>query len=202
VTRVSKAKFAKWGGASGSISYIVAREVYRILCDGDIGEDTRYLQASSKKLLDSLMANIKELQLDETKIPVYVEHPESRVFIFTFGGIRVNSLLGAILKDVISAFEIEANPFYCCFKIEQLLHLNVLNKLRDSIIAKSGDYDALTEYAKSLPAFMKNEFMKNLHEHDMLAVLSEIAYDCKNLQKLIKENAFYHISEPLHKWLE
>jgi len=179
----------QWYSEGGVMDYLVTRRIYYILLNDFNSENLRYLDDKSKGIVKEFQEEASRAGFEHGKIPIEFDEKERRVFMYTFGGLRVNALISSIFKAYYDVYSIQDSPYYTSFKFHDNFGLEKIENVANNIeeILKDKDLEAfIFERAKK---FVKSKFIKYLPEKDQIELKTEILFNKEGLIDVFQKNS-------------
>lgn len=186
----SKADIPRWNSGGSPLSYLISRKTYDVLLGGYISEDIKTFDDNA--LFNLKYANEKALESGFLKnhIPVeFVNQKKSqKVYIYTFAGNKVNTLLSTLFKLYYPTKSQKVSPFYISFTANNDFSMDDISSIMSDVdnILSQKDIDA--KLSETIGKFTKNKFIKYLGKEDEIELKNEILFDKENLIRLCHEN--------------
>lgn len=191
----------EWFTEGGVMDYLITRKIYQILLGKYDNQILQYFDDFAQETVQKWISNAKESGFQEGFIPVEIYTKESRVYIYTFAGFKVNSLISTIFSLYYDIYLIKDSPYYSSFKYrEPISYDDICNVMYDmeNIFKKSDIYSLIDEKTQK---FVKNKFLNHLPDEDKARLKMDLLYNQKDLLKLMKKNSLKSIqSSPFKIW--
>lgn len=191
----------KWFTEGGVMDYLITRKIYQILLGTYENQILQYFDEFAQKTVQKWISRAKESGFQEGFIPVEINTEESRVYIYTFAGFKVNSLISSIFSLYFDIYLIEDSPYYSSFKYRQSISYDdICNIMYDmeNIFKKPDIYSLIDERTQKL---VKNKFLNHLPDEDKARLKMDLLYNQEDLLSLMKENSLKDIqSSPFKIW--
>ncbi len=201
--KVKKAKegvVPNWKSEGSAMDYLLARKIYDILL-GNYNEGLlKHFDRASHKIIKNLEEDARISGFKKGEIPVEFSFYDNRVFIYTFGGFKVNSLISTIFKFYHDVKSIRDTPYYSSFKFKNLkmseieyISQNIKDILEDKELEKFMQHKT--------KKFIKNKFIKYLPENDQAELKMQILFNKEDTIDLFENNSLKLIdSSDFSKW--
>ena len=181
------ADIPRWFTDSGVLDYLITRRIYEILL-GNYTEHLKYFDNYSQIKVQEYIEHAQNIGFRKGIIPVEFVSRRNRVYIYTFAGLRVNTLLSTIFSIYHDIENPRNSPYFASFKFKDKLNLNDINNIMlnlDDIFKKQDIYDLINEITEK---FVKNKFIHHLPYEDHVELKMELIYNKQDLIRLTKEN--------------
>lgn len=200
---VKKAKegvVPNWKSEGSAMDYLLARKIYDILLIDYNEELLENFDTVSQRIIKDLQEESRISGFESGKIPVEFSFYDNRVFIYTFGGFKVNSLISTIFKFYHDVRSIRDTPYYSSFKFKNLKMSDVeyiISNIRDILEDKE-----LEEFMHSkTKKFIKNKFIKYLPKKDQAELKTSILFNKEDTVHILENNSLKLIdSSEFSKW--
>lgn len=201
--KVKKAKegvVPNWKSEGSAMDYLLARKIYDILLIDYNEELLENFDTVSQRIIKDLQEESRISGFESGKIPVEFSFYDNRVFIYTFGGFKVNSLISTIFKFYHDVRSIRDTPYYSSFKFKNLKMSDVeyiISNIRDILEDKE-----LEEFMHSkTKKFIKNKFIKYLPKKDQAELKTSILFNKEDTVHILENNSLKLIdSSEFSKW--
>ena len=201
--KVKKAKegvVPNWKSEGSAMDYLLARKIYDILLGNYNEELLKHFDTTSHKIIKNLQEDAKISGFKKQEIPVEFSFYDNRIFIYTFAGFKVNSLISTIFKFYHDVSSIRDTPYYSSFRFKNLkmsdieyISRNILDILEDKELEKFMQYKT--------KKFIKNKFIKYLPENDQAELKMQILFNKEDTIDLFRNNSLKLIdSSDFSKW--
>ncbi len=201
--KVRKAKegvVPNWHSEGGAMDYLLTRKIYDILLGNYNKELLKDFDKVSLKIAKNLEQNSKNSGFEQDKIPVEFSFEENRVFIYTFAGFKVNSLISSIFKFYHDVYSVRDTPYYSSFKFKGLKMSDIeyiAGNIND-ILENEELENFMLEKTKK---FIKNKFIRYLPEKDHSELKMQILFNKEDTIDLFENNSLKLIdSSGFSKW--
>lgn len=190
--KVKKAKeggIPNWHSGGGVMDYLLTREIYDILL-GDY--DKKLLNDFDKvslKVIKDLEEEGKISGFEKGKIPVQFYFEENRVFIYTFAGFKVNSLISSIFKFYHDIISVHDTPYYSSFKFKGILKMSDVEYIAGNIKDILEDEELEKFMLEKTKKFIKNKFIKYLPEKDHGELKMQILFNKEDTIDIFENNS-------------
>ncbi|MDR2830720.1 MAG: DEAD/DEAH box helicase [Methanobrevibacter sp.] len=182
-----------WRNDGSPVNFLISRRVYDILTSFHDYEN--FL-----KTFDEGSLNIIKKGVDNSAIcgfkkgVIHVEIDDKKVYIYTFGGDKLNNLVSSLFNIDYSIYGVNNSPFYSSFSIKEIFSFNdILNKLY-SFEDLFNDNETLEMLDEITGKFYKNKFINFLPYKDQISLKMDLIFDKDNLIYLLKNNSI----EPIY----
>lgn len=189
---IIKEKLPQWHGFGMKFSYLVCREVYKILINDF---DERYLRPCDIKTRETIKILIEkslESGFTEGIIPVFFDTEKNKVIIYTFAGKDANMLLLQLFNMYYGISGPYPGNFYVTLngeisesEIEYLIY-NIENIINDPSTEKY--------FNDELKSFKKNKFIEYLPDENCGKLKMDILFDKEGLIDLCSKNMVYFMA--------
>ncbi|WP_414469276.1 DEAD/DEAH box helicase [Methanobacterium sp. ACI-7] len=200
---VKKAKegvVPNWKSEGGTMDYLLSRKIHDILIGNYNEELLGDFDEVSKKIIKDLQEEGKISGFEKGKIPVQFSFEDKRVFIYTFAGFKVNSLISSIFKFYHDVGSARDTPYYSSFKyggvkMSDIEH--IAGNIKDILEDKELEKFMLLKTKK----FIKNKFIKYLPKQDQAELRMQILFNKEDCIGLFENNSLKLIdSSEFNKW--
>ena len=139
--------------------------------------------------INTYVKHSKDLGFKKGIIPVELDSTEKRYYIYTFAGLRANSLLSTIFSLNYDIYSVRDTAYYCSFKFRDHLNFEDISDLINNVerILKTPYINDLID--EKTPKFVKNKFINFLPKEDNVNLKMELLYNKEDLLKLVKNNS-------------
>lgn len=189
----------RWVSEGGVMDYLITRKIYDILL-GNHGSIGCFDELAQEKIAEYKEKAIKS-GFREKIIAVEFVSKESKVYLYTFAGLRVNSLISTIFGIYHDIYAIEDSPYYSSFKFKNSLNFDDICDIMydmENIFKKPEIYELIEQRTQK---FMKNKFINHLPYEDQVTLKMDLLYNKKDLLRLTRENSLELISSsPFKDW--
>jgi ATP-dependent helicase Lhr and Lhr-like helicase len=202
--KVKKAKeggVPNWHSEGGVMDYLLSRKIYDVL----IGDYNKELLNDFDKVSLSIIKNLEEdgrtSGFQKGKIPVQFYFEENKVFIYTFAGFKVNSLISSIFKFYHDIYSVHDTPYYSSFKFKGNLKMSDVEHIASNIKDILDDEELEKFMLEKTKKFIKNKFIKYLPEKDHSELKMQILFNKEDTVDLFENNSLKLIdSSDFSKW--
>jgi ATP-dependent Lhr-like helicase len=184
----------QWYSEGGVMDYLVTRKIYHILLNDFNSENLRYFDDKSKGIVKEFQEEASKSGFEHGKIPVEFDEKEKRVFMYTFGGLRVNALISSIFKVYYDVYSIQDSSYHTSFKFHDDFGLANIANIADDIEEILKDEDLEAYIFEKTKKFVKSKFIKYLPEKDQIELKTEILFNKEGLIDLFQKNSLKIIS--------
>jgi ATP-dependent Lhr-like helicase len=189
-----------WKSEGSAMDYLLARKIYDILLIDYNEELLKHFDRVAHKIIKNLQEDARISGFKKQEIPVEFSFYDNRVFIYTFGGFKVNSLISTIFKfyhDVSSARD---TPYYSSFKFKNL-KMSEIEYIGQNIKDILEDKELEKFMFSKTKKFIKNKFIKYLPENDQAELKTCILFNKEDTIDLFENNSLKLIdSSDFSKW--
>lgn len=186
----SKADIPRWNSGGSPLSYLISRKTYNVLLGEYNGEDIKTFDDNALNNLKYATESSLKAGFLKNHIPVeFINKKKSKkVYIYTFAGNKVNTLLSTLFKLHYPITSQKVSPFYISFNINNDFSIEDIHSIMSNIdnILTEKDMDA--RLSETIGKFTKNKFIKYLAKEDEIELKNEILFDKENLIRLCHEN--------------
>ncbi|MGB9937857.1 MAG: DEAD/DEAH box helicase [Methanobacterium sp.] len=200
---VKKAKegvVPNWKSEGGTMDYLLARKIHDILTGNYNAELLEDFDEESKKIIKYLQEDAKISGFEDGRIPVEFSFEDKRVFIYTFAGFKVNSLISSIFKFYHNVSSSRDTPYYSSFKYGGLKMSDIehiAQNIKDILEDKELEEFILLKTKK----FIKNKFIKYLPKQDQAELRMQILFNKEDCIELFQNNSLKLIDlSEFNKW--
>lgn len=179
----------RWYGTGGIMDYLVTREVYNILINNFDRNNLRYLDDASKIIIGRFQEEASRAGFEDRVIPIEFDDNERRVFIYTFGGLRVNALLSSIFKVYSGVYSIYDSPYFASFKFKDGFGIEDIKDITRNIEDIIKDEDLKMKIFERANKFVKNKFIRYLPKEDQITLKSMLLFDKCGLIDILQGNS-------------
>ncbi|HML05841.1 MAG TPA: hypothetical protein VK426_08725, partial [Methanobacterium sp.] len=152
------------------------------------------------KIIKNLQEDARISGFKKQEIPVEFSFYDNRVFIYTFGGFKVNSLISTIFKFYHDVTGIRDTPYYSSFKFKNL-KMSDIEYIRQNILDILEDKELEKFMFEKTNKFIKNKFIKYLPENDQSQLKTCILFNKEDTVHLFENNSLKLIdSSNFSKW--
>lgn len=191
----------EWFTEGGVMDYLITRKIYDILLNDYDKNTLKYFDALAQEIIEDWTANSYNSGFEKGFIPVEINNKESKVYIYTFGGFKVNSLISSVFSLYYNIYSVQDSPYYSSFKFREKITFDDVEKVMYSLekIFKNEDiYNLIDERTQK---FVKNKFINYLPEEDKAKLKMELLYNKDDLINLIEANTLKLIeTSPFKNW--
>lgn len=197
-----KGDIPQWLSEGGVIDSLISRKIYDILL-GDFNEEyIKTFDEFSKNKIHEYVEHASDVGFRKGIIPIEIEKKSNKVYIYTFAGLKANTLLSTIFNLKYDIHNIADTPYYSSFKFrDKFSYDTVLDVLYnvETILNEPEINSLIHEKTKK---FVKNKFINYLPYEDNVKLKMEILYNAKDLIKVINENSpsLVYIPTKFKKW--
>lgn len=201
--KVKKAKeggVPNWHSEGGVMDYLLTRKIYDILLGDYNKELLNDFDKVSLKIIKDLEEDGRNSGFEMHKIPVEFSFEENKVFIYTFAGFKVNSLISSIFKFYHDISSVRDTPYYSSFKFKGL-KMSDVEHIASNIEDILGDMELEKFMLEKTKKFIKNKFIKYLPEKDQGELKMQILFNKEDTIHLFENNSLKLISSSgFSKW--
>lgn len=191
----------QWCSGGGVMDCLITRRIYNLLLNDFNNENLRYFDDESEMVIKKFQEDASRAGFEHGTIPVEFSENERRVFIYTFGGLRVNALISSIFKVYYDVYSTQDSPYYTSFKFHDNFGLENIENIANNIEDILKDEDLKTYIFEKTNKFIKNKFIKYLPEKDQIESKMEILYNKEHLIDLFQKNSLRAVnSSPFKEW--
>ena len=202
--KVKKAKegaVPNWHSEGGVMDYLLSRKIYDILIGDYNKELLNDFDKVSLKVIDDLEEEGRTSGFQKGKIPVQFYFEENKVFIYTFAGFKVNSLISSIFKFYHDIYSVHDTPYYSSFKFKGNLKMSDVEYIASNIKDILEDRELEKFMLEKTKKFIKNKFIKYLPEKDNAELKMQILFNKEDTIDLFENNSLKLIdSSDFSKW--
>ena len=204
-SKLSKANIPKWNSEGSPLSYLIARKTYDILLGEYTNDDVKTFDEKSLETLNFANRSAANAGFIKNHIPIEIENKDkyNKVFIYTFGGNKVNALLSTIFKLYFPKLtSLKVSSFSVSFNIDKNTKIydiiNILENIENILSQKDID----VKLSSIIGDFNKNKFIRYLAIEDQIEIKNEVLFDKNNLINLCRKNKICIANEfDLKNWL-
>jgi len=201
VKRTRGGEAPHWYGTRGVMDYLVTRRIYDILLNDFDRDNLRYLDDASKMILGKFQEEALRVGFEKGVIPIEFDDNERRVFIYTFGGLRVNVLLSSIFKVYCGVYSIYDSPYFASFKFRGGFGIEDIRDITRNIEDILKDENLKVHIFEKANKLVKNKFIRYLPEGDQITLKSALLFDECGLIDVLQENSLkLAASTPFKAW--
>ena len=201
VKRTRGGEAPHWYGTRGVMDYLVTRRIYNILSNDFDRDNLRYLDDASKMILGKFQEEALRVGFEKGVIPIEFDDNERRVFIYTFGGLRVNVLLSSIFKVYCGVYSIYDSPYFASFKFRGGFGIEDIRDITRNIEDILKDENLKVHIFEKANKLVKNKFIRYLPEGDQITLKSVLLFDECGLIDVLQENSLkLAASTPFKAW--
>lgn len=201
--KVKKAKegvVPNWKSEGSTMDYLLTRKIHDVLLIDYNEELLKHFDPVSKRIIKDLQEESRISGFESGKIPVEFSFYENRVFIYTFGGFKVNSLISTIFKFYHDVVNIRDTAYYSSFKFKNL-KMSDIEHISQNIKDILEDKELEEFMFKKTKKFIKNKFIKYLPENDQAELKTSILFNKEDTIDLFENNSLKEIdSSDFSKW--
>jgi len=180
---------------------LVTRRIYDILLNDFDRDNLRYLDDASKMILGKFQEEALRVGFEKGVIPIEFDDNERRVFIYTFGGLRVNVLLSSIFKVYCGVYSIYDSPYFASFKFRGGFGIEDIRDITRNIEDILKDENLKVHIFEKANKLVKNKFIRYLPEGDQITLKSALLFDECGLIDVLQENSLkLAASTPFKAW--
>ena len=190
--KVKKAKeggIPNWHSEGGVMDYLLTRKIYDILLGNYNQELLNDFDEVSHKVIKDLEEEGKISGFQKGMIPVQFYFEENRVFIYTFAGFKVNSLISSIFKFYHDIISVHDTPYYSSFKFKGILKMEDVEYIAGNIKDILEDEELEKFMLEKTKKFIKNKFIKYLPEKDHAELKMQILFNKEDTIDLFENNS-------------
>ena len=197
-----KGDIPKWLSEGGVVDSLISRRIYDILLGDFNAEYIKTFDEFSKDKIQEYIEHASDVGFRKGILPIEIEKKSNKLYIYTFAGLKANSLLSTIFNLKYDIHSVVDTPYYSSFKFrDKFTYDNVLDILYnvESILKEPEINSLIHEKTKK---FVKNKFINYLPYEDNVKLKMEILYNAKDLIKVINENSPSLVDKPTQfkKW--
>ena len=202
--KVKKAKeggIPNWHSEGGVMDYLLTRKIYNILLGDYHKELLNDFDKVSLKVVKDMEEEGRVSGFDKGKIPVQFYFEENRIFIYTFAGFKVNSLISSIFKFYHEIVSVHDTPYYSSFKFKGNLKMSDVEYIASNIKDILEDKELEKFMLEKTKKFIKNKFIRYLPEKDHGELKIQILFNKEDTIDLFEKNSLKLIdSSSFSKW--
>ena len=200
VKKANEGVVPSWHSEGGAMDYLLTRKIYDILLGNYNKELLKDFDKVSRKIIKDLEEDGRISGFQEDKIPVEFSFEENRVFIYTFAGFKVNSLISSIFKFYHDVNSIRDTPYYSSFKFKTL-KMDDIEYIASNIKDILEDRELEKFMRLKTKKFIKNKFIRYLPEKDHAELKMQILFNKEDTIDLFENNSLKLInSSGFSKW--
>ena len=177
-----------WSSEGGVIDHLISRRIYNILLGNYDEGFLKTFDEYSKDKIKEYVDHAQKIGFREGFIPVEIDSGNSRVYIYTFAGIRANALLSSIFSLYYDIYSVIDTAYYSSFKFRENVSFDKISKIMSNIqqiLDKSGINNLIHEKTEK---FVKNKFINYLPYEDNVKLKLELLYSPEDLLSITNEN--------------
>jgi len=178
-----------WISEGGVIDSLISRRIYEILLGNYEESLIKSFDKFSQTKIKEYIEHAHNVGFRKGVIPVEIDSKENRWYIYTFAGMRVNSLLSTIFSLEYDIYSPRDTAYYSSFKFKGQSSFDNIIEVINSVeeILKAPDINSLID--EKTQKFVKNKFINFLPYEDNVKLKMELLYNTEDLLKLVKNNS-------------
>ena len=178
-----------WITEGGVLDSLICRKIYKILLGNYESNLIKSFDTNSQTKIHEYIEHAKEVGFKKGIIPVEIDSRENRCYIYTFAGLRANSLLSTIFSLNYDIHSVRDTAYYCSFKFRENSNFDNISDTMSNVetILKTPDINSLID--EKTQKFVKNKFINFLPIEDNVNLKMELLYNPEDLLKVVKNNS-------------
>lgn len=201
VKKTKKGNVPDWYTEGGVMDYLLTRKIYDVLLSNYDKEILKDFDEFSRDIVKKLENKAMKSGFKKGTIPVEFSLTESKVFIYTFAGHKVNALISSIFKIYHDIYFIQDTPYYTSFKFKKSLKMSDIEHIAINIKDILGEKELEKFMLDKTEKFVKNKFIKYLPEKDQAELKMQILFNKEDTIHLFENNSLKLISSSdFNKW--
>jgi ATP-dependent Lhr-like helicase len=201
VKKTKEGGIPNWHSEGGRMDYLLSRKIYDILLGCYNKELLKDFDKVSLNIIKNLGEDSRNSNFEKGKIPVEFSFEENKVFIYTFAGFKVNSLISSVFKFYHDIYSIHDTPYYTSFKFKNTLKMSDVEHIACNIKDILDDEELEKFMLLKTKKFVKNKFIKYLPEKDNAELKMQILFNKEDTIDLFENNSLKLISSSgFSKW--
>jgi ATP-dependent Lhr-like helicase len=194
-----KVDIPEWFTEGGVMDYLITRKIYEILLGNYDENILNYFDVFAQETTKKWLKTSEESGFEVGYIPIEIATDENKLYIYTFAGLKVNSLISSIFSIYYDIYLIKDSPYYSSFKYREPISYDDICNIMGDIEKIFDDPNFYTLLEEKTNKFVKNKFINLLPNDDKAKMKMELLYNQDALIQLVSENSFKSIKSSLFK---
>ena len=203
-SKLTSANLPKWISTGSPLTFLIARKTFEIVLGEFSYKNIKTFDENALTTLNKVIFEAKQAGFKKNHIPIEIidKNKSNEVYIYSFAGNKVNSLLSTLFKIYYpNLSSLKVSPFSISFNIDEF-SIDDAERIMNNIEEILSQKDIDLKLSDAIGKFNKNKFIKFLPVEIEAEIKNEILFDKENLIKLCKENDLSIASNfTLKNWL-